>query len=63
MLQVRESSLEKLLEQSNLSPQKEVARLEEERQQLQKRVEVHRQQTLLAFVLLCYEKICGLYNN
>ncbi|MCI4381828.1 hypothetical protein PGIGA_G00256550 [Pangasianodon gigas] len=36
---VRESSLEKLLEQSNMTPHKEVARLEEERQQLLKRVE------------------------
>ncbi|TSM52318.1 COP9 signalosome complex subunit 2 [Bagarius yarrelli] len=36
---IRESSLEKLLEQSNMTPHKEVARLKEERQQLQKRVE------------------------
>lgn len=62
MLQVRESGLEKLLEQSNVTPHKEVARLEEERQQLQKRVEVHMQQNLLVFKL-CYVGICGFLNN
>lgn len=47
LLQVRESSLEKLLEQSNMTPHKEVTRLEEERLKLQKHVEVHTQQHLL----------------
>lgn len=43
-----------------MTPHKEVARLEEERQQLQKRVEVHMQQNLLIFILV---GICGFLNN